>query len=425
MSQACPISDSFEIDESRLCVSRGFGSDVADPAISLILHQIRQTAGSSSGVALESRKRILEEPSEIETKMSFVDGAQNRLFYRGIDVCSLTEHSSYEEVAYLLLIGLLPNRKQLDEFKRRIAASRRIPAGTVTLIGSLPRSALPMDVLRTAISAMAMFDPKPRENCREALLDVAIELITQAPTIVTAHNHIRNSRLPIEPDPGLGHAANFLYMLKGTKPDEYETKVLDTCWVLHADHGLNPSTFAARVTASAQSDIYAALTTAIGTLKGTIHGGANQKVMEMLLEIRDDEKVGEYVKNSLREGKKIPGFGHRIYKGEDPRVACLRSLSESLCERTKNTHWFELSRKLEETVSQERDLHPNMDFYSATLYYALGIPVDMLTTMFACSRMAGWTGHIIEQYELNRLIRPLGDYVGDLNVEYVPIEKRR
>ena len=373
---------------------------------------------------MESRKRTLEEPSEIETRMSFVDGAENRLFYRGIDVRSLAEHSGYEEVAYLLLFGLLPNREQLDEFTRRMAACRRIPAGTVTLIGSLPRSALPMDVLRTVVSAMAMFD-KPRENRREALLDVAIELITQAPTIVTAHNHIRNLRLPIEPDPELGHAANFLHMLKGTKPDEYEAKVLDTCWVLHADHGLNPSTFAARVTASAQSDMYAALTTAIGTLKGAIHGGANQKVMEMLLEIREGEKMSEYVRNLLRQGKKIPGFGHRIYKGEDPRVEHLRSLSKSLCERTNNNHWFELSRKLEEAVSQERDLHPNMDFYSATLYYALGIPVDMLTTMFACSRMAGWTGHIIEQYELNRLIRPLGDYVGDLSVEYVPIEKRR
>ena len=373
---------------------------------------------------MESRKRILEEPSEIETKMSYVDGMQNRLFYRGIDVRSLTEYSNYEEVAYLLLFGVLPNRKQLDEFTRRMTASRRIPAGTVTLIGSLPRSALPMDVLRTTISAMAMFDPKPRVNCREELLDVAIELITQAPTIVTAHNHIRHSRLPIEPDPNLRHAANFLYMLKGTKADEYEAKVLDACWVLHADHGLNPSTFAARVTASAQSDIYAALTTAIGTLKGTIHGGANQKVMEMLLEIRDEENVGEYVKDRLRQGKRIPGFGHRIYKGEDPRVAHLRSLSKSLCQRTNNDHWFELSAKVEEAVSRERDLHPNMDFYSATLYYALGIPVDMLTTMFACSRMAGWTGHIIEQYELNRLIRPLGDYVGDLSIEYVPIEKR-
>lgn len=367
---------------------------------------------------------MLEEPSEIETKMSYVDGMQNRLFYRGIDVRTLTEYSSYEEVAYLLLFGVLPNRKQLDEFTRRMAASRRIPAGTVTLIASLPRSALPMDVLRTAISAMAMFDPKPRENSREELLGVAIELITQAPTIVTAHNHIRHSRLPIEPDPSLRHAANFLYMLKGTRPDDYEAKVLDTCWVLHADHGLNPSTFAARVTASAQSDIYAALTTAIGTLKGTIHGGANQKVMEMLLEIRDEDKVGEYVKDRLRQGKKIPGFGHRIYKGEDPRVAHLRSLSQSLCQRTNNEHWFELSARVEEAVSRERDLHPNMDFYSATLYNALGIPVDMLTTMFACSRMAGWTGHIIEQYELNRLIRPLGDYVGDLSVEYVPIEKR-
>ena len=369
-------------------------------------------------------KRTLEEPSEIETKMSYVDGVQGRLFYRGIDVRSLTEYSSYEEVSYLLLFGVLPNKKQLNEFSHRMATNRRIPAGAVTLIGSLPRSALPMDVLRTTISAMAMFDPKPRENRREELLDVAIDLITQTPTIVTAHNHIRHSRLPIEPDPTLRHAANFLYMLRGSKPEEYEAKVLDTCWVLHADHGLNPSTFAARVTASAQSDIYSALTTAIGTLKGTIHGGANQKVMEMLLGIRDNDKVNEYIKDHLRRGMKIPGFGHRIYKGEDPRVAHLRNLSQSICQKTNNDHWFELSRKVEQAVSGERELHPNMDFYSATIYYALGIPVDMLTTMFACSRLVGWAGHIIEQYELNKLIRPLGDYVGDLNVAYVPIENR-
>lgn len=356
--------------------------------------------------------------------MSYVDGVKNRLFYRGIDVCSIAEHSSYEEVAYLLLFDKLPNREQLDEFTRRMATSRRIPAGIVALIGSLPKSALPMDVLRTAVSAAAMFD-KPRENRREALLDIAIELVAQAPTIVTAHNHIRNACLPIEPDPQLRHAANFLYMMRGIKPDEYDARVLDTCWVLHADHGLNPSTFAARVTASAQSDIYAALTTAIGTLKGTIHGGANQKVMEMLIEIREDERIEAYVSNCLKQGKRIPGFGHRIYKGEDPRVAHLRNLSKSLCERTKNGHWFELSRKLEEAVLDKRDLHPNMDFYSATLYYALGIPVDMFTTMFACSRLAGWAGHIIEQYELNRLIRPMGDYVGDLSVPYVPMEKRR
>jgi len=373
---------------------------------------------------LESQKRKLEEPSEIETKMSYVNGVKNQLFYRGIDVRSLTEHCSYEEVTYLLLFGTLPNRSQLDAFTRKMASSRRIPAGVVTLIGSLPHSALPMDVLRTAVSAMAMFDPKPRENNREGIMGVAIELIAQAPTIVTAHNHIRHSHLPIEPDPNLGHAANFLYMLKGTKPEEYEAKVLDMCWVLHADHGLNASTFAARVTASAQSDIYAALTTAIATLKGTIHGGANQKVMEMLLEIRDNDRVNEYVINSLEKGRKIPGFGHRIYKGEDPRVAHLRSLSKSVCQRTSNNHWFELSEKVEEAVTQKRELHPNMDFYSATLYYALGIPVDMLTTMFACSRLAGWTGHIIEQYELNKLIRPLGDYVGELSVEYVPIERR-
>jgi len=352
-----------------------------------------------------------------------VDGLENRLVYRGIDVGSLAEHSNYEEVAYLLLHGSLPSQPQLDEFKRKMAVNRRIPAGVVTLIGSLPHSAAPMDVLRTAVSAMAMFDRKA--DSRESLVQTAIELIAQAPTIVTTYHHIRNSRLSIEPDPRLGHAANFLFTLKGIEPDEQDARALDVCWVLHADHGLNASTFAARVTASAQSDMYAALTTAIGTLKGTIHGGANQKVMEMLLDIRDLNRVEEYLGNLLKHERKIPGFGHRIYKGEDPRVSYLRRLAETLCEKTRNMHWFELSNKLEETVIREKGLYPNMDFYSAPLYYALGIPVDMFTTMFACSRMAGWTGHIIEQYELNRLIRPLGDYVGSLKREYVPIENRK
>lgn len=373
---------------------------------------------------MNSARRKLEEPSEIETKISYVDGAQNRLVYRGIDVRDLAERSTYEEVSCLLLYGSLPTKTQLDLFTRRMVASRRLPAGIVTLIGALPRSAPPMDVLRTAISAMAMFDAKAHKTGHEALLDIGIELIAQAPTIVTAHDHIRNLHLPIEPDTRLGHAANFLYALKGTKPDAEDARALDICWVLHADHGLNASTFAARVTASAQSDIYAALTTAIGTLKGTIHGGANQKVMEMLLEIKDEHNMDQYVRELIKSGKRIPGFGHRIYKGEDPRVIKLRELSHSLCKKTGNMHWFELSRSLERVVFKEKALYPNMDFYSATLYYALGIPVDMFTAMFACSRMAGWTGHIVEQYELNRLIRPLGDYTGNLDQDYVPIEQR-
>lgn len=373
---------------------------------------------------MDSTRRKLEEPSEIETKISYVDGAQNRLVYRGIDVRDLAEHSTYEEASYILLYGSLPTRTQLDHFVHRMVASRRLPAGIVTLIGALPRSAQPMDVLRTAVSAMAMFDAKAHKTGHESLMDVGIELIAQAPTIATAHDHIRNSHLPIEPDTRLGHAANFLYTLKGSKPDADDARALDICWVLHADHGLNASTFAARVTASAQSDIYAALTTAIGTLKGTIHGGANQKVMEMLLEIKDEHNLEQYIRELIKSGKRIPGFGHRIYKGEDPRVTKLRELSYSLSEKTGNMHWFELSRSLEKLVFKEKGLYPNMDFYSATLYYALGIPVDMFTVMFACSRMAGWTGHIIEQYELNRLIRPLGDYSGNLERKYVPMEQR-
>jgi len=377
--------------------------------------------GSMNGVPL---RLPLEQGSDIETKISFVDGKRNRLVYRGFDIEKLAEHSSYEEVAYLLLFNALPTKTQLSEFAKRMATNRRIPAGLVTLIGSLPHSAPPMDVLRTAISAMAVFDPKVKEHSEEALLDIAIEMIAQVPTIITTHNYVRNGRLPIEPDKKLGHAANFLYMLKGTDPDQETARALDICWVLHADHGLNASTFAARVTASAQSDIYAALTTAVGTLKGTIHGGANQAVMETLLKIKDERNVDDYVKDALNNSKKIPGFGHRIYKGDDPRVAFLRRLSEEMCRKTNNLHWFELSLKLQEAVFREKELHPNMDFFAATLYYALGVPVDMFTTMFACSRMAGWTAQVIEQYQLSRLIRPSGQYTGRLNRKYIPMEMR-
>jgi citrate synthase len=381
------------------------------------------------GIGLDSTQiplRLpLEEASEIDTKISFVDGERNRLVYRGIDIRELAEHASYEEVAYLLLYNELPTKTQLDQFTQRMATNRRIPAGLVTLIASLPHSAPPMDVLRTAISAMAVFDSKAKELGREALLEIAIEMIAQAPTIITTHYHIRNGHLPIEPDKKLGHSANFLYMLKGIQPDEEAARALDICWVLHADHGLNASTFAARVTASALSDMYAALTTAIATLKGTIHGGANQAVMETLLKIKDERNVDDFVRDALRNAKKIPGFGHRIYKGDDPRVTYLRKLSEMMCKKTNNEHWFEVSEKLQDAVLREKGLHPNMDFYAATLYYALGVPVDMFTTMFACSRMAGWTAQIIEQYELNRLIRPTGKYTGALDREYIPVEMRK
>ena len=368
-------------------------------------------------------KRRLEEPSETETRISFVD-SEGHLSYRGVSIHDLATNSTYEETTCLLLYGRLPTKTQLLDTRNKLAARRRLPAGVVALISSLPHFAAPMDVLRTAISAMAMFDPSEKDNRIETLLERGIGQIAQATTIVTTHNHIRNSRLPIEPDPEMDHAENFLYMLKGREPEAWETKALDLCLVLHADHGLNASTFAARVTTSAHADMYAALTSAVGTLKGTIHGGANQKVMEMLLEIKEDRMVNQYVEDAFRQGHKVPGFGHRIYKVEDPRVAYLRSVSRDACERTGHGYLFDLSRRLEDAVRSEKGLLPNMDFYSATIYYALGFPVDTLTTVFACSRMAGWVAHIIEQFQLDSLIRPMGDYVGPLNQPYVPVEDR-
>lgn len=368
-------------------------------------------------------KRKLEEPSETETRISFVDDG-GHLSYRGVGIHDLAKYSTYEETMYLLVHGALPTKAQLSDLLKKLAARRRLPAGVVALISSLPHFAVPMDVLRTAVSSMAMFDPNAKDSRIGTLLERGIGQVAQATTIVTTHNQIRNSRLPIEPDPEMGHAENFLYMLKGRAPEDWQARALDLCLVLHADHGLNASTFAARVTTSARADMYAALTSAVGTLKGTIHGGANQKVMEMLLEIDEKGSAEQYIGDAIRKGRKIPGFGHRIYKVEDPRVKYLRDLSRDACKRTGNERFFDLSAELEDVMRREKGLFANMDFYSATIYYALGFPVDTFTTVFACSRMAGWVAHIIEQFELDSLIRPMGDYVGPLNQPYIPIDDR-
>lgn len=281
-----------------------------------------------------------------------------------------------------------------------------------------------MNTLRTGISALASYDETPQEKSLEIQYKRVLRLIAQTPTLVTAIQRMRHGQEAIPPNEEFSHAKNFLFMLSGKEPEETPAKAIDIALILHADHGFNASTFSARVTTSTLSDVYSAMTSAVGTLKGPLHGGANQKVMEMLLKIGKDGDPIAYVKEALATGKKIMGFGHRVYRTEDPRATHLRKMSEAACKATGNAHWFEMSLKIEKFIKAEKGLYANVDFYSASVYHSLGIPTDLYTLLFAMSRIAGWGAHILEQYEHNRLIRPREKYVGPRNVQYVPIDKR-
>jgi len=359
------------------------------------------------------------------SRICFVDGLEGRLLYQGYDIHDLAAHASFEEVAYLLWHGDLPTRAQLDALNKELTAARALPDPVLAMIQGFPKDALPMDVLRTAVSALGMYDPSSHDNSQPANLRKAVRLTAQVATIVAAIDRARNGRPPVAPDTGLGHAANFLYMLWGKRPDETSTRTVDIALILHADHELNASTFSARVTAATLADMHSAVTSGIGTLKGPLHGGANEAVMGLLLKIGDPSKAVPMIKEMLGAGKKIPGFGHRVYKTEDPRATHLRKMSEELGRQTGQRKWFEMSRAIEQYVLDEKHLHCNVDFYSATCYYALGIPLDMFTPVFAVSRISGWTAHVLEQLADNRLIRPRAEYVGPRNRTYVPIDKRR
>jgi citrate synthase len=281
-----------------------------------------------------------------------------------------------------------------------------------------------MDVLRTIVSALGFYDPDLSESSPEANLRRAIRLTAKFPTIVATFQRVRNGLLPIEPRKDLSIAANFLFTLRGAQPDEVSTRTMDLAFVLHADHELNASTFAARVTAATLSDMYSATVSAIGTLKGPLHGGANEGVIKNLLDIGSVDRVEAWVRQQLAEKKRIMGFGHRVYRTEDPRATHLREMSRQLAERTGEKRWYQMSRKMEEVMMREKHLNPNVDFYSASTYYALGIPTDLFTPIFACSRISGWTAHVLEQFKNNRLIRPRAQYVGPRGLKYVPIEER-
>jgi citrate synthase len=292
------------------------------------------------------------------------------------------------------------------------------------MLYSLPKTALPMEVLRTSVSMLSSFDLRPDATARDAVLDKGIFVTSRLPTIAFAFNNLRNGRTPFHPRKDLTHAGNLLFMLRGTPPDQDEEKIMDAALIVHADHEYNASTFAARVTVGTLSDYYSAVTSAIGTLKGPLHGGANQDVMNMLLHIGEMENVESYIHNQFANKKKIPGFGHRVYKLEDPRAQFLRTFAYQLGEKKNMGKWAAMTKQIQDIVQTEKSIYPNVDLYSASVYYALGIPVDMFTCIFTMSRIAGWTAHIIEQYQNNRLIRPASKYIGKMGMKYTPISER-
>jgi citrate synthase len=353
-----------------------------------------------------------------------IDGEKGILAYRGYDIHDLAAQASFEEVVYLLWNGRLPKRGELAELETELAEDRPISPELIDLLKRLPPPQHPMETLRTAVSALSLYDPEAEDMSMEANRRKARRLTAQMGTIVAACGRIREGKEPVAPDPRLNHAANFLYMLKGAAPAAEDARWFDVALILHADHSFNASTFAARVTASTLSDLHSAITSAIGTLKGPLHGGANEQVMKMLLEIQSEDKAEDHVRGLLAQKTKVMGFGHRVYRTEDPRATVLRKMSEELGRRTGQPKWFQMSKRVEDLMIREKKINANVDFYSASAYYVLGIPVDLYPLIFAVSRIAGWTAHVLEQYAHNRLIRPLAAYTGPVGLKYVPVDQR-
>jgi citrate synthase len=353
-----------------------------------------------------------------------VNGEQGILIYQGYDIHDLANNSTFEEVVFLLWHGRLPQRAELDELRASLAACYELPAAVVELMRRFPRDAEPMDVLRTSISALDFYDHSARDTSRQASLRTATRLTAQLPAIVAAAARLHEGKELVTPNPELNIATNFLYMLKGEMPSEHDAHIFDVCLLLHADHELNASTFTARVVAGTLADMYGAVTAAIAALSGPLHGGANTNVMKMLLEIGEVENAEPFIRKALEQKQKVMGIGHAVYKTEDPRATHLRQFSKELGERAGETKWYEISRKVEEIMMREKGMYPNVDFFSASTYYMMGIPLELFTPIFAVSRISGWTGHILEQYENNKLIRPRAEYIGPRDQTYVPIDER-
>ena len=374
-----------------------------------------------------------------DTRISDVQGAAGKLIYRGYLIQDLANTTSYEEVAYLLLFEKLPNAGELKAFKANLAAERDIPPEVIAALKTRPKDAQVMDILQGSVALLANHDSDVSDQTQEAAVRMAIRLIAKFPTILAAWDRIRNDNEPVAPLPALDHAANFLYMLKGEEPDEEESRFMDTCLVLHAEHSFNASTFAAREVASTRAHMYASVGAAVGSLSGELHGGANMRVMEMLKKIGSVDKVEAYVNEQFDAGRKIFGLGHAVYDTDDPRAHILAPMSKRMGERIGDTRWYEMSQLLEKTGKAEfknrkgKDIYVNVDFYSASLYYAMGIPIDLFTPVFAISRISGWTAHVIEEYFAGAAPKPMlyrpeseyiGDYCGPDVCEFEPIQER-
>jgi citrate synthase len=359
----------------------------------------------------------------VQTEISSIDSATSTLLYRGININELAENATYEEVAFLLLEGFLPNRSELADFNARLVANRWLPAPLYDMLRALPKDTVPMEALRVAVSSLSFYDPEIEDISIEATKRKAVRLIAQLPTLCAAYQRIREGREPIAPTPRLSHAANALNML-GVSIDKEFVDAMNLYFILLADHGMNASTFTARVVASTQADLHSAVASAFASLKGPLHGGANEATMNTLLEIDDITKVDSFIDHAFATKRKIMGFGHRIYKQGDPRSVHLNKWAEKLGKKTGQLKWYQMSQDMVKAVLRHKEIYPNVDFYSASMLHYLSIPIDLFTPTFACSRVAGWSAHVIEQYKDNVLIRPQSEYVGPQGVHYVPIGER-
>jgi citrate synthase len=358
------------------------------------------------------------------TRLSSINGDEGKLIYCGLDIKDLAQRSTFEEVAYLLWHGALPSAAHLAAFRAELAAHRALPDEVLDLLKSMPRDAVPMDVLRTTVSALGLYDPNADDHSHDATMAKALRLTAVFPTILAAHYRFSKGASAIAPRPEHDTAASFLAMMFGAEATPLASRVLDVALVLHADHGMNASTFSAIVTAATLSDIYSAITSAVGTLKGPLHGGANEGVIDNLLEIGDVESVDGWVASKIAVHEKIMGFGHAVYKAYDPRAAELKAMAKSVGAAAGSTKWFEMTEAMERAVWDQKGLYPNVDLYSAALYHTLGIPTTYFTPVFAMSRIVGWCAHVLEQYADNKLIRPRAQYVGARGVEYTPVPDR-
>ncbi|HUL22969.1 MAG TPA: citrate/2-methylcitrate synthase [Thermodesulfobacteriota bacterium] len=374
-----------------------------------------------------------------DTRISDVDGEKGNLIYRGLNICDLVVHSTFEEVSFLLLYDHLPKAEELRRFQSELISEREVPETAYGLMRMMPKTTHPMDILGAAVPILAGYDPQLLDESKDANFKKAIRLIAKLPSLVAAWDRIREGKDPVRPDPKLTHAGNFLYMLSGSRPDQNTARDFDICLILHAEHSFNASTFAGREVASTHAHLYASIMAALGALSGEIHGGANSQVMKMLLEVGEVDRVKPWVSEKLQKGGKIMGMGHAVYHTEDPRASILRGICSRLADRTGDRKWFELTKAIEASTREEfrklkgKEIYPNVDFYSASVYHMMGIPTDLFTPVFAVSRISGWAAHVIEEKFAEaqpkpELYRPDADYVGTYcgpgACPYIPIEER-